>query len=71
MMADEEMFQLEGKVLWKVWELAYFVLKPFHSKDDVSQESSLIRIVEGSMVRELIHFAQVVEDRCSNQKILV
>jgi hypothetical protein len=61
-MADEEMFQLEGEVLWKVGKLAYLAFQPFHSKDDMSQETSFIRIVKGSVVRELIHFAQVMEN---------
>lgn len=67
MMADKQMFQLDGKVIWKVWELTDLILKPFDSEEDVPQQSSFIRIVEGSLVRELIHFAEVVKNRCRDQ----
>jgi hypothetical protein len=67
MMAEEEMFDQNGKIFWKIRELTDLILHPFYSKNNMAKESPLIRVVEGSLIREFVNLAEIVEDRGCDQ----
>jgi hypothetical protein len=71
MMAEEKVFDQSGKIFWKIRELTDFILNPFYAKNDMAEESSLIGVVEGSLIREFVNLAQIVEDRGCDQEIHV